>query len=822
MSLDRVGGRVASQVTRSRPALLLCLSLAWVLTLPGCSGCRQDESSAKAKDDKAKKKKEQKPYEFTNFEVVPSDDSLPRNFVKPGHAVAASLSAVSNVADLRAEVESQVTDANGAPVPMAGTTYHLLNVRPAVLPKGQRKMLEFTYFIPHEAGENSGLFLRHRLLLARSKNLLWNGEAEPTGPMPSYQYVFVVLSDNPNAYGYVKQLESVRPFYDQITDAQSALVYYRVVLPAFKDHVPLPSHPFAWSSIAYVLWDGAFADRLTADQQRAMLGWLHWGGQLIVSGPGSLGQLAGSFLGPYLPATDDGAVELASDALQPLNEYWSLPLAKTQVRQTLDVVATSRLVGVRLHPKADAAELTGTGQLAVERRVGRGRIVVTSFSLSTPDVVNWRSYDSFFNNGLLRRPRRVFVSRQLGAVETRWAEYPALQRDPLMVTATRYFTRDVGSARAAAGTADADVDWHVDGSEANRAGGVASWNDASGPAAAAHQALQDAAGISIPQASFVLGILVIYLVVLVPINWAFWRLLRRIEWAWATAPVIAIVGAVAVIRLAQLDIGFVRSRTEIAVAEMHAGHPDAHVTRYTALYSSLSTSYELQFEDPSALARPFPPTPPPARSWPVTSYRDEGIRLSGFQVASNTTGFIHSEQMCDLGGSIQLAGDASEQWSLENKTALNLQHVELLYASPRGVMSSYWRELAAGAVERVALAPHADDAESADAPTPQASDGEINVRSIAKLAARGSVLRPGDARLIAWTDDPVPGLTIAPQASQSRIRTLVLVHLRYGPLPPARPDVNLRIDVQETRAQPDDIDVQPEDLLQAPHGSESQ
>ena len=148
--------------------------------------------------------------------------------------------------------------------------------------------------------------------------------------------------------------------------------------------------------------------------------------------------------------------------------------------------------------------------------------------------------------------------------------------------------------------------------------------------------------------------------------------------------------------LAQLDIGFVRSRTEIAVLEMHAGHPDAHVTRYTALYSSLSTSYELQFDDPSAIARPFPPTPSPDRLWPVTFRRDEGVRVSGFQVDSSTTGFIHSEQMCDVGGTLQLVGDSIEQWSVENGTTLNLQHVQLLYGAPAGVMTCRLNELPAG------------------------------------------------------------------------------------------------------------------------------
>jgi hypothetical protein len=301
----------------------------------------------------------------------------------------------------------------------------------------------------------------------------------------------------------------------------------------------------------------------------------------------------------------------------------------------------------------------------------------------------------------------------------------------------------------------------------------------------------------------------------------------RIEWAWAAAPVIAIVGAAAVIRLAQLDIGFVRSRTEIAVVEMQAGHPEAHVTRYTALYSSLSTAYRLQFEDASAIARPFPPTPSPDQLWSVKFRREEGAELSGFQVDSNTTGFIHSEQMCDVGGMIRLVGDSPDTWSVVNGTRLHLQHVELLYGGPAGLMTCPLRELPAGAVSRVAFTPDTDvprgDGQNAqEQVAAPVGTGEINLRAIADLAAHAMALRPGDVRLVAWTEDELPGLTIQPAASQARIRTLVLVHLQYGPLPPPRPDVNLRVDILETRPGSDESDKLPESVPETPGDREPQ
>ena len=119
-------------------------------------------------------------------------------------------------------------------------------------------------------------------------------------------------------------------------------------------------------------------------------------------------------------------------------------------------------------------------------------------------------------------------------------------------------------------------------------------------------ALEDAAGISVPERSFIVWVVVGYLCVLVPANWIVFRLLGRVEWAWIAAPLIAIACTVVVIQQAQLNIGFARSRNEIAVIEMQPGYSRVHVARYTALYTSLATRYEFRLDDPGGQILPFP------------------------------------------------------------------------------------------------------------------------------------------------------------------------------------------------------------------------
>jgi len=307
--------------------------------------------------------------------------------------------------------------------------------------------------------------------------------------------------------------------------------------------------------------------------------------------------------------------------------------------------------------------------------------------------------------------------------------------------------------------------------------------------------LREAAGIAIPKARFVFSVLAIYLLILVPVNWTVFRLLGRVEWAWMAAPVIALIGAVAVIRLAQLDIGFVRSRTEIGVLEIQGERPQAHLTRYTALYSSLSTAYEFQFEDAAAVARPFIPTPSPDTLWPIESSRDDGTRVSGFQVDSSTTGFIHSEQMCELEGAVRLKDVTAGEWQLENSSGLNLRQVRVLARGPDGSLTEgTLAELPAGGSRRV---PRSTVSETVDEGKSDESDEEMDVQALAKLALRRMALRPGDVRLVAWTDEMLPGLQIEPAASQVHTRTVVLVHLRYGALPVPQRDENQLSDVYD-------------------------
>jgi len=722
--------KISLLLARLRLAVMLSVTCFAVLTMPGCGGCscnsneddeaeNEDEPDENSEDKKKKKEKKKPDFEIVQRpSVLPYDKDSRLRPVKPGHWVQSARVIRTNNFDFYGDLQTESLDNEQKPLGLDGSDYHIRLSRPAAFAKGQAKQVRAGYFIPKlRQRESQQAWIGFRLLSSKSgRDML--ASTEPTSSMPAYQYFFVVLADNPVPYGYLKKLHSIAPPGND-RNFNATAPHYRVVLPSFEaGRFPLPDHALAWTSIAYLLWDEIEPQHLTPEQQTALIDWLYWGGQIIIDGPGSLGVLQNSFLSDFLPAGKFRTVELQQSDFDELNSYWSrveTAVVRKVVRK-LDLNGETML-GIELEKTADADYLPGTGNLVVERQVGRGRIVVSAFSLTSRPLRSWTFYDGFFNACLLRSPSRLF--RKSAGFSPADVVLPGyLDSDnPLLSSTVRFFARDVGPAakpeepgesvsngvqvlyeseeRKPETTNEIEVTdtWHYGGYEADLVSGVGGWNDFNGAAEAARVSLKDAAGISTPSPRFVLSVLAVYLVVLVPVNWGFFRLIRRVEWAWVAAPLIAIVGAVVVARSAQLDIGFVRSRTEIAVLELHGGYSRGHLTRFTALYSSLSTTYEATLEDPSGQALPFGDRISRGKggSLDVFNVRQENVKvLDGYKVRSNSTGILRSEHMYETNGPIKLAEDSGAGWRVVNASGIALRDVGVLRRDKSGRAEVAW------------------------------------------------------------------------------------------------------------------------------------
>jgi hypothetical protein len=606
---------------------------------------------------------------------------------------------------------------------------------------------------------------------------------------------------------------------------------YIVSAPDVAQELPLPGTALAWTSIAYMIWDDVEPDRLTPDQKTALVDWLHWGGRLVVSGPKSLDRLRHTFLEPFLPVVAGPMTIAEPSAFDALNNHWAIvpkysrrskdsyPLAPPP-DQPLEVIELRLTVRGRFVPD--------TGDLVAEAGVGRGNVVVTAFALTDRRLVNWPSFDSFLNGCLLGRPPRRFQRRE-GFASVQWADRQLQPGDARLASGLRYLIRDAafpehgrrGTSGPPGVISPLDVGdrgrWQFDrigpanGYRHDDVSGVAGWSDFSSAAVAARAALRRAAGISVPDKTFVAGILAVYLVCLVPLNWLLFRLAGRIEWAWFAAPAIAVAGAIAVIRLAQLDIGFVRSRTELAVLELQPDYRRAHLTRFSGLYSSLTTTYRLTLDDPFALILPFS-TDPAAnqqrlqRRQEVEYRRDQEAGLAGFPVLSNSTGMIRAEQMVDLGGAFQWYEDKNGGFQLTNATRLSLDGAVVIHRLDSRCRLAVLTDIRSRATRPARFDQPGDDAalfgllEQQGFTAADLEGGEVSLRELVRLASDPRQLGEGDYRLVGWCTTEVPGMAVRPRSNQELFRTLVVVNLRYGAAAQRRPDENLLEEVQSIPA----------------------
>ncbi len=805
-------------VRRYRPARAVACFLALAaLAVPGCRGCNQAEDPAvEAEKKKPEKKPEEpkKPFETPRLTVLPATEELDAlHPAKPGHWTNATMMAKANLFDFAGLLETTAQDLQSRSLDLDRTAYRLSTSRGATLPKGQAKNLDLTFFLPPGHKQS--------IVSAQLRERHGGAEAIASNPiidqMPAFQYHLVVLSRNRERYNYVERLDSVRPPSGE-TDENGKLlvVYYRVARPKVDQRVLLPADPLCWSSIAYILWDDVYPQSLKSEQQQAMLDWLHWGGQLIVSGPATLDLLAGSFLDPFLPAVAAKDMALDAAALAPLNEHWTLPEGFGPSRPLSPRKPWS---GVQLERRPDGSFLPDTGELLAERRVGRGRVVVTAFRLSEPELIRWRSFDSFFNACLLRRDAREFTQGPQLNLLIRWANRTEDWLDPRLITGVRFFSRDAGvPARSDYGrsertTLSEEADpfgqpnyaFNLDAavSQAKQETGAAGWNDFGEVSSAARQSLKEAAGITIPKPEFVFWMLSVYLLVLLPVNWTVFRIMGRVEWAWLAVPVIALAAAFVVIRMAQVDIGFASSKTEIATLEIQGGYPRAHLTRYIALYTSLSKSYDLQLDDTSGLALPLGSDVELLSGQSrgtVTLRRDGNIVLTGYEIASNSTGMLHSEQMVDLQGALTASRTPDGRAQVTNGTKLTLSGAAVIHRPPNGEPRGAWiGELAPGETAVVSLESFSESfmqRNESDTTANEPPRGALSLAALVKIAERQTEINRGDTRLVAWIGDELPGASIQPAASQSRAATLVVANLEYGMGAPPIPDKSLRYTIR--------------------------
>ena len=618
------------------------------------------------------------------------------------------------------------------------------------------------------------------------------------------EFYFVILSERPERFAKFQVSDWVRPYRDEL-EFKDPRSNYRIIIPSTDDLLPLAETVLDWTGTAVLLWDDLSPDALTPRQQTAIDDWVRFGGQLIVNGAEASEAIAKTSLGDLLPLTPSGNVELDPDAGAELLRNWAVATDTSTDKQIALLREQSARVAVDGPLSSDAVAVAGSGSLVLTRRVGRGRVVQTRFDVTSDWLINWQSYDSFVNAVLLSRPpRKLQESGASGsvqpvpfdtdpsdlvsglAIEQIYPTVGVAAVDPAFNSRFRIAARDSILPLTESGYRTSSLASRYDPlTSIDSYSGISGWDDRSDVIGLSRQILRDQSGIEIPRSSLVIRSLGLYLLILVPVNYLVFRLLGRLEYAWLAVPLIAILGAVWVARLARLDIGFARSRTEIALLEMQPQYSRGHLSRVVAIYNSLSDTYDVEFKTSDAAAAPVREGKATTQEEGIlfqTGYT-EGPILSGLPVISNKVRMVHAEQGVDLGGPVGF--DAAGQ--LVNQSSLPLADAFVLDKSESGETKiAVLGSIDAGSTTKLRFRPLGEVKLPDDLP--------LQSSQLLRSLASPESIPSGSMRLVARYDGAMAGMSIKPDPQQSLAQTIVLVHLKHADWPEPQVDLNLITD----------------------------
>ena len=187
--------------------------------------------------------------------------------------------------------------------------------------------------------------------------------------------------------------------------------------------IPLPDNPLTWTSIAYVLWDEVDPQAVHAGARAGARRLASLGRPANHQRPGFARLAQRLFLGT-VPSGHQRRADAPSRPTIRRSPSSTMVGRFRRARCRRTAAADGAVVGDQArHPSRRRKQLPNTGELMAERRVGRGRIVVSAMQLAERDLVNWRSgFESLFNACLLRRPPREYRTGFFGDVTLAWAD----------------------------------------------------------------------------------------------------------------------------------------------------------------------------------------------------------------------------------------------------------------------------------------------------------------------------------------------------------------------------------------------------------------
>lgn len=861
VDVDTVQRPLGEPKLKSRDNLRIVLLGCLLVLIAGCRGCNSTTPTDPPKDAAEAKKNQRVNSDRTA--TIPSESGVVISYVKPGHWYQANTRLTANEQDEAISISLSPVDRLGKEVPMNSGNAPIRYQRTVSLAKGQQKNVSLMYLQPDVAlgsfeeemdfsKETTPAQLRIQYS-AKGFGTPMLQESNPLRLLYGYQYCLVTLCRDPARYSFLRALDCTT--WSSHVKAPDERITPHRILDLKEDDLAtqFPSRFYAMTSMSHLMIHDGSPALLNLEQQQAVIDWLHFGGTIIINGSDGLDRVETSFLRDYSPLVNTSTSEWSADDSILLNRHWTV--------QRIDDPAPINFTTARSFPKLSgqlsegARWIDSLEGLVAEKIVGQGRIVLTTFPMNEPSFLRWPSYSSLIHNAIFRMPSRTIAKPDteppapanprantasttnnasntntpddldfIPTFDTMYAgDLSGTELNPLHSTRLRIWARDLDSSTSFKRSNEKEPRSRSDNKTTSsdfpsgKKTGLGGWNSESYVLASAKESLQESSGITVPKIRTVVWLLLGYLVVLVPINWAIFRLAGKVEFAWVMAPIIAVIGAFVVARNVQLDVGFSRSQTSYGFLECHAGYHRGSLSSYLALYTSLTTNYQALFPDDKGIVTPLPQSLEDASArrrlsidgYDYTFASDDGVGLIKTPVLSNTTGLIYAEEMHDLQGSFDAKIDqASSKLSLYNRSAIRLRDVGVIGIGDDDKLIRSWvGDLNPDEETECELKQSINDEKwhnewelnpTLSKPDAILDDGkkwtsseldeDLYLGKLLETIANRYPLTRGELLAIGWTEENFSKLSITPQTNQTRHRTLVLLHLKTANLEPVKPD----------------------------------
>ncbi len=279
--------------------------------------------------------------------------------------------------------------------------------RPIVLPKGQLRRFDYRLLTPIVGGGERRVCNLSGKFIPSGRAVSVNVPTMPFIAMQPEEYFFVILTQRPERFTKLRKADWVKPFRDKF-DFPVSSANYRILTVSTNDILPIADTMLDWTNTSVLFWDNVGEDVLTPDQRTAIADWLRFGGSMIVNGPDASDALSRGGLSEVLAFEPSGNIELDSSAGESLLNGWRVEGDVSTGKQIGILKSQTGRIAVDGRLAPDASLLADSGGLIAKRKVGRGTVTQTRFDVTSDWVVDWESFDSFFNNAILDRPNRRY------------------------------------------------------------------------------------------------------------------------------------------------------------------------------------------------------------------------------------------------------------------------------------------------------------------------------------------------------------------------------------------------------------------------------